>query len=231
MGQYIYESHMGGLYCTEYSQDFEDLYCEQCGDSDWELGYANNLEEAWKLLESNTATFDETVCDTCPHNDDYEYCDEHCEEYQHSGGYSLPFVMEFLVENFECKNLHYIYLISRHTDGKDWVLVDCDPRGFKFGERHALPKMVCPFEKYVPMMARSLTGFLDGPCKDLKEVAVRKTHNGFIHIYECIEEMDEEYPKENWKDAASYKDNSWYGYMLKDKVKLIDEQEELIKYL
>ena len=231
MGQYIYEGHMGGLYCTDDSQDWEDLYCEQCGDSDWELGYAETLEDAWKLLEPETSTFDETVCDTCPHNDDYEYCDEHCEEYQHSGGYSISFVMEFLAKNFECENLHYIYLISRHTEDKDWILVDCKPRGNEFGAKHALPYAVCPIEKYVPMMARDLTGLLDGPRKDLKEIAVYKEKGKTVHIYECIEEMDEEYPNENWRDAASYRGESWYGYMPKNELLLIDEQKNLTKHL
>ncbi len=231
MGKYIYESHMGGLYCTDDSMDFDDLYCDECGDSDWEVGYANTLEEAWELLKDKTDTFDDSICNTCPHNEDYDYCDEKCEEYQHSGGFSLAYVMEFLSENFDCKGQHYIYLVSRHIDGRDWVLVDCDPRGFKFGERHALPKMVCPLKQFVPTVARGFSYLLDGPCKDLKEIAVRKTYNGYIHIYECIEEMDEEYPKENWRDAASYKDKSWYGYMPKDKIKLIDEQIELQQYL
>lgn len=32
---YIYESHLGGnLYVTTYEQDYDDLYCEECGDSD-----------------------------------------------------------------------------------------------------------------------------------------------------------------------------------------------------
>ena len=31
---YIYESHMGGLYTSYEPLDYEDLYCEECGDSD-----------------------------------------------------------------------------------------------------------------------------------------------------------------------------------------------------
>lgn len=227
MERFIYEGHMGGLYCTDYRQNFEDLYCEQCGDSDWELGSAKTLAEAWNLLKDKTDTFNESKCSTCSHNGDYDYCDEQCEEYQHSGGYSLPYIMEFLVENFECKNLHYIYLISKHVNNNNYILVDCDIKGFKFGEKHALPKSICPFEEYVPIMAQNLTVFLDGPCKDLKEISVKKIKGNVIHIYECIEEMDEEYPNKNWQDSASYKDNSWYGYMSKEKIQLIDEQKEL----
>ena len=43
---YIYEDHLGGgCYCTDHELDYDELYCEQCGDSDrqvfegslWEL--------------------------------------------------------------------------------------------------------------------------------------------------------------------------------------------------
>ena len=228
--KYIYESHMGGLYCTDYEDN--DTYCEECGDSDWLLGTASTIEQAWELLKNSTDTFDNSICEKCPHNEDYDYCDEKCKENMNSGGYSLSYIMRFLVENFECKKMHYIYLISRYVEDNDYVLVDCDVKGgYKFGERHALPYNTSLFEEYVPMMARSITTMLDGPCKDLKKVAVRKTHNGFIHIYECIEEIDEECPKENWKDISSYRNESWYGYMCKDKIKLIEDQKELQQYL
>lgn len=231
MGQYIYESHMGGLYCTFEELDYSDLYCDSCGDSDWYVGCAETMEDAWNLLKDQTSTFDDSICDTCPHNDDYEYCDEKCEEYQHSGGYNLSFVMKFLAENFYCKTLHEIYLISHHNDEEGWVLVDCDPKGFKFGERHALLHTVCPLEEFVPMIAHSLTRFLDGPCKDLKEIGTIKKKGKIIHIYECIEEMSDWCSKENWREVASYRDTSWYGYMKKEEVKLVDEQKFLEKYL
>lgn len=51
---YIYEGHMGSLYTSGEPLEYEDLYCEQCGDRDWELGCASNREEAWKLLMPET---------------------------------------------------------------------------------------------------------------------------------------------------------------------------------
>lgn len=38
-GFYLYEGHMGGMYTSDESLLYEDIYCEQCGDSDWEIGY------------------------------------------------------------------------------------------------------------------------------------------------------------------------------------------------
>ena len=35
---YLYEGHLGSLYLTKSKQDNNSLYCDQCGDYDWELG-------------------------------------------------------------------------------------------------------------------------------------------------------------------------------------------------
>ena len=43
---YKYEGHLGGLYTSDDVLDYEDLYCEECGDSDWLIGYAETREEA-----------------------------------------------------------------------------------------------------------------------------------------------------------------------------------------
>ena len=51
---YIYESHMGGLYTSDDILDYEDLYCEECGDSDGLIGYAETREEAWNLFKDDT---------------------------------------------------------------------------------------------------------------------------------------------------------------------------------
>lgn len=51
---YIYEHHMGSLYVSDDILDYDDLYCEECGDSDWLIGQAGTREEAWKLLKDDT---------------------------------------------------------------------------------------------------------------------------------------------------------------------------------
>ena len=43
---YIYENHLRGLYTSDLELNFDDLYCEECGDSDELIGEANTLEEA-----------------------------------------------------------------------------------------------------------------------------------------------------------------------------------------
>lgn len=51
---YIYESHMGSLFVSDDILDYEQTYCETCGDSDFLLGYVETREEAWNLLKDNT---------------------------------------------------------------------------------------------------------------------------------------------------------------------------------
>lgn len=64
---WIYESHLGGLYTMKEQQDFENLYCEECGDSDREIGQAKTRAEAKKLLKDTEY---------------YEiYMKEYCEEF------------------------------------------------------------------------------------------------------------------------------------------------------
>ena len=52
---YIYESHLYGNIYTSYDYlDYDDLYCEVCGDSDWLVGKADTRAEAWELLKDKT---------------------------------------------------------------------------------------------------------------------------------------------------------------------------------
>ncbi len=53
---YIYEGHLGSLYTSSYELDYDELYCEECGDSDYLIGCAETKEEAWELLKDITDT-------------------------------------------------------------------------------------------------------------------------------------------------------------------------------
>lgn len=99
---YIYEHHMGYLYTSDRALTWEELHCEVCGDSDWLIGYATTRARAWDLLKDETATFDEAMCVGCPHEKDYEYCNNCCEQYMyHSGGWDYSYVMKFINDNWE----------------------------------------------------------------------------------------------------------------------------------
>ena len=73
---YIYEGHMGSLYTSDNVLDYEDTYCEECGDSDWLIGYADTKEEAWDLLKDIT-------------------------DIDGSGGWDYDYVQEFINSNWD----------------------------------------------------------------------------------------------------------------------------------
>lgn len=73
---YIYESHLGGLYTSDECLDYDDLYCEQCGDSDQPIGYAATKAEAWELLKDDT-------------------------DINGSGGWDYNYVQEFIKVNWD----------------------------------------------------------------------------------------------------------------------------------
>lgn len=55
MSVYAYESHLGGLYTSDDYIPYDELYCEQCGDSDWCLGWYDTFK---KFLEYNADDID-----------------------------------------------------------------------------------------------------------------------------------------------------------------------------
>ena len=63
MGLYIYDGHLGRFYTSEYPIPDDLLYCEVCGDYDWELGFAENRAEAKGILQSQDSYSDETIED------------------------------------------------------------------------------------------------------------------------------------------------------------------------
>ena len=71
---------MGGLFISDDYLDFEEIYCEQCGDSDMLLGTFETINDFWNLIEDE--------CDI-----------------DGSGGYSLQYVYPILVGEFELSDL------------------------------------------------------------------------------------------------------------------------------
>ena len=74
--RYLYESHLGNLYISDNYIDDDELYCEECGDSDWLIGQFDNIEDFWNLIE-----------------DQVDICG--------SGGYKLKYIYPFIVGEFE----------------------------------------------------------------------------------------------------------------------------------
>lgn len=49
---YIYESHLGGYFISSEDLDYEDLYCDECGDSDT-LVYYGTPDEIFEQVLAN----------------------------------------------------------------------------------------------------------------------------------------------------------------------------------
>lgn len=64
----VYESHIGGIYLSK--EIIDDLYCEECGDSDRHLGHADTWDDVLNLITDD---------DWCGYTD--EYLDDLREEF------------------------------------------------------------------------------------------------------------------------------------------------------
>ncbi len=53
MSAWVYELHMGGLFASNEPIPDEYLYCEQCGDSNWEVGEFDTLADFLKYWADN----------------------------------------------------------------------------------------------------------------------------------------------------------------------------------
>lgn len=60
---HIYESHMGGIYASEYELDYESRHCDICNDTDSWLGEVFTREELIELCK------EEGYCDYMGHVD------------------------------------------------------------------------------------------------------------------------------------------------------------------
>ena len=222
---YVYESHMGGLYTTGYEQDWDELYCEQCGDSDFLLGSFedDDIEGVWNMLKPN-----DICCIGCEHKDD---CMEDCEKISDSSymdcNYGLIYVQKFLFETFPEAKFHIIYLITRDKKtGK--VYANCSPNGYKFGEAYAIPYALCHQEELAEKMAISLKPWSYSETKDksFRLVKAEKENSGNKYIYEYI--IDAE-PEDT--EGAFHTGDGWYGWISPEEIVLTKEQTELLPYI
>ena len=202
--QYIYQSHMGGLYTTDEPQDWEDMYCETCGDSDTELGKAETIQEAWALLEDETEGCG--VCDRCEKYKEEEKesnslipkCCKICDnEYADWGTWDFQYIMRFLERNFETEGITpiYVHLVcrSRKNDG---VLVTLDDR--------EMPCCFCISKEYIDIAAKTLCRKMNDPDYDsLRQAAVFQENGEEHYVFEVYDRSDE-----ICKDGF-YKDGGW----------------------
>lgn len=78
MGVWVYELHLGGLATYDHPLTVEELYCEQCGDSDWTIGEFETLQDFLRYYANNI------------------YVDDECD-----GGYLLDSVLYDIADSFD----------------------------------------------------------------------------------------------------------------------------------
>ena len=78
--QYLYQGHMGGLYTSDEPRDYDSLYCDQCGDSDWLLGAFETIKDLWDLIKDE--------CDI-----------------DGNGGWSLQYIYPMIIEEFDLQDV------------------------------------------------------------------------------------------------------------------------------
>ena len=203
---YIYESHLGGLYTSDEALDYDYLYCEECGDSDTEVGYFqdDDFEGIWDTIKP----FD-LACIGCKDCTDNGECEMSCElllPYTNCNCYGLLYSMKFIEEIQDGKK-SYVYLICKDADtGK--IFVNFKPYGHKFGECQTIPSSFCYKQELELKVAYSLIPPVEKIIKEPEFIKKVSQKNRGCSVYECIvkKEKDEE------ENAAWYYNDGWYGW-------------------
>lgn len=99
---WLYQSHMGGFFFSNEKLDPETLYCEECGDSDWELGEFDSIADAWDALEEDGGI---DIGDAGKYKGKVE---------EHAGGYAAKYVFNNLMAEY----FPYVRLISPENGEK-----------------------------------------------------------------------------------------------------------------
>jgi hypothetical protein len=229
---YFYQSHMGGIYTSPKFYDNDDLYCDKCGDSDWYLGKADSLEEAWKLLEPETATVP-FPCNDCPRRTDPD--DPECETCElakaydeSSGNYSVIYIMDLLAKNFQIKNPTYIYMIELDKSKNACVVKWLEKNKASEKQVHEIPRCFCYEDRLKDMIARELIAYF-GTFEDFTEEKEfelasfsQNNINYIIYIRETSAVKTEH---------AEYYNDGWYGFVKISELNPTPQDMPVLEYI
>lgn len=191
---------MGGLYTTREEQNWIDLFCEECWDSDKEIGSFETAKELWALVKPSRL-----ACIGCEKEPD---CFEDCDRVDAAGAdYDLLRCMELISEHAKKDEGKTVSLICRNvTNG--CYFVNFKPKGYDFGEALALPSAYCLLPELEEKVALSLAPKWYEMVKrpERKDVSADgKTIFWYCEVLSDPEEDDEE-------DGAWYQVDGWYGW-------------------
>lgn len=118
---YVYESHLGGLYTSDWPLEHEFLYCEQCGDYDWEYGPYDSVIE---FIED----FSDDIC-VVGYEGGYgiDYIQEICEDL--TDEQIRDIVLQTRIKNRSCVACHHYYdpdddMCMSCTEQKYWQQIN-----------------------------------------------------------------------------------------------------------
>ncbi len=233
---HIYESHMGGIFASSEPIPFEELYCEQCGDSDHEIGYVDDddPEAAWELLTPN-----DLVCIGCmdivnDENDSDEECDDACVNCTKvsscgiGGMYDLCYVMHFIEEVFQVDRRQRVYVILTNEDGAVYVQ---DAKEDDFFKKQVLLSCFCLKEDLASKIALSLipAGYADP--RKLKRIDTVTRNGATCYIFKYESDHRDYIEKAEHPDAAWHCGDDWVAWFKPEEISLAHTQEWLTPYL
>lgn len=118
---FIYESHMSGLFTSDYPIDYEQLYCETCGDQDWEIGEFDSAIDFLKYFanEISVEGTGEYDLDYVLSILDFDDCPDYIT--------ALQIVEKERIEDFILRNIFFIY----KGEGRDFLTYIANYEWFK----------------------------------------------------------------------------------------------------
>ena len=220
---YLYRSHMGGLYATDEPLSWESLYCEECGDSDDEMGFVEdgNPEALWNAIKP-----ERLACIGCPKEPD---CFEDCGKVDATGtDLGLLYCMSFIAENaVKGRGTRLRLICRRASDGK--ILVGFKQRGYKFGERHSLPSSFRLNPELEEKIAFCLIPFGAEVKEGPRRIGEARRKDGKDVFWECVVNPNPD--DEDEEEGAWFDGEGWSGWLAPEDFVPLDGDEAILKFL
>jgi len=202
---FIYESHMGGFFTSDHQLSFDEIYCEQCGDSDHLIGEANTAEDAWKLFKNKTQTRVPPNCECVCENENYN--GECPYEKECFARYDYGSVAEFISEEFADTIMEPIKMVLIYKDSNYNDAVFVKSVKFKEKEEYEFP-MLPTLDENITLHVWNLISLND----DYIEGSLRKGGAKKIDDTKYIFFEASSREKENL-NIFHYVDSFWYGFV------------------
>ena len=206
---------MGGLYVSDDVLDYSQTYCEECGDSDTLIGWAESREDAFELLEDSIDMIytGEEACKKCGCTEK-RYC-KNCDKTYSTGGLDFGYVMKFVYGHFEWKDEQrkdIIGIMVLKKRGVDEFFVFDKNIIDDYGKANRFTHMPLISEIFENRVAGLLPYSEDSGMTPLQKIGEHIIGDAKYLIYYC----EEKNPDMNGCRYVLSSDNSCSFYRLKD---------------